>query len=222
MLPGFLRSHFNEPGSKVTNAMWRNRPQIAAGGVSAPPATSLGSAARTVTDGLQGKAASGSAKRINETDRQVQRKRAVQRISPRRRKPDAEWAQPIEIKQAAHWRYQWHEEVLKRWDLSRSQIAVAGVLMHAFNPNLGFAEIGLSKLAARAGCSRAVASRATHRLRALGLLAVLNENVRKPSRSLETCRYSLVYEARGVVRCIEPPSPMGRATPSPMGRADSL
>jgi hypothetical protein len=48
------------------------------------------------------------------------------------------------------------------------------------------------------------------------------ENVRKPDKSLETCRYGLVYEARGVVRCIEPPRPMGRATPSPMGRADSL
>ena len=193
--------------------MWRNRPQMGAGEVLAPPATSLRQAARTVTDDLRAKAASG---------RPVERKRAVQRISPRRRKPDAEWVQPIEVKQAAHWRYQWHEEILKRWDLSRSEIAVAGVLMHAFNSTLGYAEIGLNKMAARAGCSRAVASRATRRLRSLGLLAVLNENVRKPNRSLETCRYSLVYEARGVVRCIDPPRPMGRTTASPMHRADSL
>jgi hypothetical protein len=202
--------------------MWRNRPQMGAGEVSAPPATSLGSTARTITDDLQGKGASGSARQIYETNRPVQRKRAVKRISPRGRKPDAEWLQPIEIKQAAHWRYQWHEEILKRWDLSRSQIAVAGVLMHAFNSTLGYAEIGLSKMAARAGCSRAVASRATHRLRSLGLLAVLNENVRKPNRSLETYRYSLIYETRGVGRSIGPPSRMGRTTPSPMHRADSL
>jgi hypothetical protein len=70
--------------------MWRNRPQIGAGEVSAPPATSLGSTARTITDDLQGKGASGSARQIYETDRPVQRKRAVQRVSPRRRKPDAE------------------------------------------------------------------------------------------------------------------------------------
>jgi hypothetical protein len=56
------------------NAMWRNRPQIGAGEVSAPPATSLGSAARTITDDLRARAASG---------RTGERKR--------RRKPDAEW-----------------------------------------------------------------------------------------------------------------------------------
>jgi hypothetical protein len=62
--------------------MSRNRSQMAAGEVSAPPATSLRSVARTVTDDLWAKAASG---------RPVERKRAVQRISPGRRKPDAEW-----------------------------------------------------------------------------------------------------------------------------------
>jgi hypothetical protein len=62
--------------------MSRNRPQMATGEVSAPQATSLRLAARTVTDDLRGIAASG---------RQVERKRAVQRINPRRRKPDAEW-----------------------------------------------------------------------------------------------------------------------------------
>jgi hypothetical protein len=62
--------------------MWRNRPQMGAGEVSAPPAASLRSVERTVTDDLRAKAASW---------RPVERKRAVQRISRRRRKPDAEW-----------------------------------------------------------------------------------------------------------------------------------
>jgi hypothetical protein len=62
--------------------MLRNRPQMGAGEVSASPATLLRHAARTVTDDLRAKAASG---------RPVERKRAVQGISPRNRKPDAEW-----------------------------------------------------------------------------------------------------------------------------------
>jgi hypothetical protein len=118
---------------------------------------------------------------------------------PKRRKIAAPAiSEPITIKSAAGWRYQWHEEILKRFDLSRSEIAVAGVLMHHFHVGKGYAEIGLSALAKKAGCSRNRASIATQRLRSLGLLVVINEGVRRPGRALATCRYQLVYLARGI------------------------
>src|SRR5437588_442766 len=124
----------------------------------------------------------------------------ARRQPPKRRAPAAaDWGPPIVVKSAEAWRYQWHEEVLKRWDLkSRSLVAVAGVLMHAYRVDRGYAEIGLAQLAERAGCSRSTASAATMLLRRKGLIEVLNEGQRKPDLSLETCRFRLTYLDRDV------------------------
>jgi hypothetical protein len=102
------------------------------------------------------------------------------------------------VKSADGWRFQWHEEILKRWDLARSEIAVAGVLMHRYEAVKGFAEIGLDQLAKRSGCARSTVSKATRTLRTKGLVAVTNEGQRKSDGSLATCRYRLIYRSRGV------------------------
>lgn len=120
---------------------------------------------------------------------------------PRRqsRNPEtADWGAAIKMKSAEWWRYQWHEEILKRSDLLRSDLAVAGVLMHCYHLDKGFAEIGLGALAKRAGCSRSTASKATMRLRRKGLIAVPNEGRRKSDGSLEVCRFRLIYNSRGI------------------------
>jgi hypothetical protein len=109
-----------------------------------------------------------------------------------------DWGPVVDIKSAEAWRFQWHEEVLKRHDLCRSDLAIAGVLMHCYRDQRGFAEIGLGSLAKRAGCSRSTASAATKRLRRLGLVAVENEGFRKLDGSREVCKYRLIYESRGV------------------------
>jgi hypothetical protein len=120
--------------------------------LSGSPAAFAGPAARTITDDLRAKAASG---------RPVERKRAVQH-QPAPSDPDAEWSQPIEIKQAV--RYQWRgSQTLVCLDRNRC----GGVLMHAFN-SAGL-EIGLSKLAARAGCSPRGRKPRDSSLRSLGL-----------------------------------------------------
>lgn len=122
-----------------------------------------------------------------------------QRLQIRAMKAARVIREPIEPKSAEHWRFQWHEEVLKRRDLLRSEIAICGVLMHQYDVRRGIAEIGLAKLAARSGCSRATAANATQALRALGLIGVENEGVRTKKRTHETCRYRLIYRAVGVV-----------------------
>lgn len=126
--------------------------------------------------------------------------RAPARAPPRRvkRQPPASWGSPIEVKNLEFWRYQWHEEILKRWDLCRSEIAVAGVLMHEYRTDRGYAEIGLERLAAKAGCTRSIAFKATKRLRQKGLIAARNAGQRRPDASLATHRYGLIYASRGV------------------------
>jgi hypothetical protein len=109
-----------------------------------------------------------------------------------------DWGPAIEIRSAASWRYQWHEEILKRWDLPRSDLAVAGALMHCYREDKGFAEIGLGALAKRAGCSRSTAALATKRLRRKELIAVVNEGQRSKDGMCEICRYVLIYSSRGV------------------------
>jgi hypothetical protein len=107
--------------------------------------------------------------------------------------------EPIEIKSAEGWRFQWHRAVLERADLSRSEIAIAGVLMHAYRPDRGHAEIALTTIANHAGCSRRTAATAISRLRKLGLVDVLNENVRiRGRRTMATHRYRLIYRGRGI------------------------
>jgi hypothetical protein len=107
--------------------------------------------------------------------------------------------EPIEIRSIDSWRYEWHRAVLQRCDLSRSEIAIAGALMHAYQSNRGYAEIALTTLALHAGCTRRAAITAIARLRGLGLIAVLNENVRVRGRRLmATHRYQLIYRDRGV------------------------
>jgi hypothetical protein len=110
----------------------------------------------------------------------------------------ADWGAAIETKSAESWRFQWHEEILKRWDLSRAELAVAGVLMHCYRLDKGFAEIGLGALAKRAGCSRSTASKATMTLRRKGLIAVPNEVRRNSNGSLQVCRFRLIYWSRGI------------------------
>jgi hypothetical protein len=121
---------------------------------------------------------------------------------PRRRRQLLPACPRIEVKSLEGWRFQWHEEILRRSDLSRSEIAIAGVLMHAYRVDRGFAEIALTTLALRAGCSRRRAVAATKRLRSLGLIAVINEGERVRGRStcatMATHRYHLVYLSRGV------------------------
>ena len=72
---------------------------------------------------------------------------------------------PIEVKSPEGWRYQWHRLILQRGDLTRSEIAVAGVLMHASDSVRQCAEIALTTLAKRAGCSRRAAVTVVLRLR---------------------------------------------------------
>jgi hypothetical protein len=107
--------------------------------------------------------------------------------------------EPIYVKSAEAWRFQWHRAVLERADLSRSEIAVAGTLMHAYRTDRQYAEIALTTLAKHAGCSRRTAAAATRRLRILGLIAVLNEKARVRGRlTMATHRYRLIYRNRGV------------------------
>lgn len=125
----------------------------------------------------------------------------LKRRQPPRRSPVTErqdWGPPIEIRCAEHWRFQWHEETLKRHDLPRGAIAVAGVLMHTFNPALGYAKIGYGELARRGGCSRSTAASAIRRLKREGLVRVRNPGIRLANRSLEIHRYELTYLSRGV------------------------
>jgi hypothetical protein len=126
--------------------------------------------------------------------------RPSSRQPPRRLKiaSECDWGPRIEIKSAEYWRFQWHEEILKRWDLSRSEVAISGVLMHAYRTDRGFAEIGLNLIAMRAGCSRSTASKATMRLRSSGLIAIQNEHRRDSDGSLEIYRYRLIYKSRGI------------------------
>jgi hypothetical protein len=106
---------------------------------------------------------------------------------------------PIEIKSAEGWRYQWHRLILERGDLTRSEIAVAGVLMHAYDSVRQYAEIALTTLAKRAGCSRRAVVTAALRLRDLGLIVVVNEGQRNLGRpTMATHRYRLTYRDRGV------------------------
>lgn len=126
------------------------------------------------------------------------RKRGVRRISPRARPPDPEWSTPYQVTNAEHWRHVWHEQILKRWDLSRSDIAVAGVLMHAYNIERAHARIGLARIAVRAGCSRSMAQRATKNLQERGLVKIQNAGTRTKDGQLATHEYRLTYESRGV------------------------
>ena len=122
-------------------------------------------------------------------------------LPPRRRRrvsDEHNWGPPLEVKNADHWRFQWHEEVLKRFDLNRSQIAVAGVLMHAYNPKKGYAEIGLTIIARRAGCSRDTANTAVWALQNNGLVNVTNRGALRPDGSRATNRYALTYVTRNV------------------------
>jgi hypothetical protein len=129
----------------------------------------------------------------------------IARLHPRpppkrkRQRPDS-WGEPLEVKSAISWRFQWHREVLKRWDLSRrTDVAVAGVLMHEFgNRNRWFAELSFNALAERAGCSRRQAIRSVIRLRDKGLLKVTNEGARDRFGHQEVNRYVLIYKDRGV------------------------
>jgi hypothetical protein len=106
---------------------------------------------------------------------------------------------PIEVKSSESWRYQWHRLMLERDDLTRSEIAVCGALMHAFRIERGYAEIALSTLAAHAGCSRRSAITATQRLRDLGLIVAVNEGQRvRGQPTMATHRYRLTYRDRGV------------------------
>jgi hypothetical protein len=116
---------------------------------------------------------------------------------PRRRQLPNVPKEPLELKSLEHWRFQWHEEILKRRDLSRSEIAVAGVLMHKYRPDRGYAEISLGALARGAGCSRDRVRVATRQLREAGLVIVINEGARN-GRTFQTGKYRLVYLARGV------------------------
>ena len=91
----------------------------------------------------------------------------------KRQQPET-WGPPIEIKSAESWRYQWHREILKRWDLNRTDLAVASALMHAFQAKGWGARIGYDIIAERAGCSKREAIRSSVKLRDLGLIKVRN------------------------------------------------
>jgi hypothetical protein len=123
---------------------------------------------------------------------------------PRRRAALGGWGEPLVPRSLEHWRFQWHEEVLKRHDLKRSPIAVAGALMHAFNPTKGYAELGFTTLAKRAGCCVNTAKAAIRKLEANGLVAVTNRGQRGADGSLQRHRYKLVYASRGVTWCEAP------------------
>jgi hypothetical protein len=117
----------------------------------------------------------------------------------RHKPPQPRNLDPLEVTSAEAWRYQWHRALLQRADLSRSEIAVAGALMHAYRPERSYAEIALTTLALHAGCTRRTAITAIARLRDLGLIAVLNENVRVRGQMLmATHRYGLTYRDRGI------------------------
>ena len=101
---------------------------------------------------------------------------------------------PIEVKSPEGWRYQWHRLILQRGDLTRSEIAVAGVLMHASDSVRQCAEIALTTLANRAGCSRRAAVTVV-----LGLIVAVNEGQRiRGQPTMATHRYRLTYRDRGV------------------------
>jgi len=117
----------------------------------------------------------------------------------RHKPPQPRNLDPLEVTSVEAWRYQWHRALLQRADLSRSEIAVGGALMHAYRPERCYAEIALTTLALHAGCTRRTAITVIARLRDLGLIVVLNENVRVRGRLLmATHRYRLTYRDRGI------------------------
>ena len=125
--------------------------------------------------------------------------RAVQLRRGRRKPATALDLAPIEVKSLEGWRYQWHRAILERGGLTRSEIAVAGVLMHAYDSVRQHAEIALTTLAYRAGCSRRAAITAVQRLRDLGLIVAVNEGQRLRGRpTMATHKYRLTYRDRGV------------------------
>jgi hypothetical protein len=126
--------------------------------------------------------------------------RAVHLLRGRRKPAPLLDLAPIEVKSLKGWRYQWHRLMLERCDLTRSEIAVAGVLMHAYDGETRhYAEIALTTLAHHAGCSRRAAISAVRRLRDLGLIVAVNEGQRNRGRlTMATHKYRLTYRARGV------------------------
>ena len=106
---------------------------------------------------------------------------------------------PIEVKSPEGWRYQWHRLILQRGDLTRSEIAVAGVLFHASDSVRQCAENSLTTHAKRARCSRRAAVTVVLRLRDLGLIVAVNEGQRiRGQPTMATHRYRLTYRDRGV------------------------
>ena len=125
--------------------------------------------------------------------------RSVQLRRGRRKPAPPLDLEPIEVKSWKGWRYQWHRAILQRGDLTRSEIAVAGVLMHAYDDVRQYAEIALTTLGKRAGCSRRAAVTAALRLRDFGLIVAVNEGRRIHGQpTMATYRYRLTYRDRGV------------------------
>lgn len=125
---------------------------------------------------------------------------SVKPIPKKSRAQPESWGPPIVVNTLLGWRFQWHEEVLKRWDLSRGAIAVAGVLMHQYRVQRGCAELSISLIALAAGCARGTVVAALKKLRNAGLIAVLNEGVRRPgSKAVEAHKYELIYTSRNIV-----------------------
>lgn len=124
---------------------------------------------------------------------------SVKPIPKKSRAQPESWGPPIVVKTLLAWRFQWHEEVLKRWDLPRGAIAVAGALMHAYRVQKGCAELSISLIALAAGCARSTVVAALKMLRNAGLIAVLNEGVRRRgSKAVEAHKYELIYTSRDI------------------------
>lgn len=117
---------------------------------------------------------------------------------PRRLKNFPVIDEPIENVSVESWRFRWHEEVLQRPDLARSQLAVAGVLMHRYNSSRGYAEVSIRYAAKHAGCSVDTALRAISELVRKGLIAIDQSSRRSMTKQRPTNRYRLIYASRGI------------------------
>jgi hypothetical protein len=114
-----------------------------------------------------------------------------------KRQPPDTWGPPLEPKSAISFKHDWLDEVAKRWDLGRTDLAVAIVLKSAFGYRKKYyAELSLEIIAERAGCSPRQAHRSVMNLRRNGLIKVRNEGCRIGPRQ-ETNQYVLTYLSRG-------------------------
>lgn len=96
-----------------------------------------------------------------------------------------------EVKQTNYLRFGWHERVLRDAAVRRRPIALAfaGLIMHTFSPNIGYAELSLRAAARSLGCDKTSVIRARDFLVTQGWLQLAAPTLSGPKH--QATRYTL-------------------------------